>query len=371
MRAWPVRPLVACALALPIAATPFACGLEVVGRADALDASAEEVRAPDAAAAVEAAPPSPCGDTLTSKDNCGACGHVCAASVCRDGVCESEVLATELGTTRSVVALPDVVVVARAGVNPGLTCSLFDAGVQTAPCYATSSIVNAITPYFTTDHVFWLGTSEGVGYGYRLPATGVIYPYGTGIGVYKAGFDGFFTLADGRLVKVNLGASPTYFGSVGGVGQGVTGDDSFVYWANPEVGVIQRVPPVPPDGGAVETFRFGEDRPTTLALDEENVYFTTATAIRRAPKSDPQAVTTLVTDLGAPMALLRDERTLYWIDTSTGDLKRAPIEGGPPLVLARGTGPLPPFPYTSLVGVSGAYVYWVSPSEGTLRRLPK
>jgi hypothetical protein len=364
-------------VALALAASPFACGLEVTGKASA-DAGLETGTATPPMPAADAAPPSPCGDILASKDNCGACGHACTASSCANGVCESELIAEGLGQTRSVALTRTRVLFTRAGINPAIMAIALEPPDGGGP---PEALVSAVAPTVLSaiaehpsypDIIAWF-TAPGATGVTLVTGGGIGTPnetFGPGVGIFSGSTGAYWTLEDGRLLMTDLSfTTPQYFGATGGIGQGVAGDDTFVYWANPETGIIQRVT----GSGPVELFRFGEDHPTTIALDGDWIYFTTATEVRRTAKTLGAEVTTLAKGLGGPVAIALDEeaRLLYWIDVATGDLKRVPVEGGTPLTLARGSGPLPDFPYTRLVALSGKHVYWLSPRDGTLRRLAK
>ncbi|MBX3233408.1 MAG: hypothetical protein KIT84_33980 [Labilithrix sp.] len=113
----------------------------------------------------------------------------------------------------------------------------------------------------------------------------------------------------------------------------------------------------------------GQDGLHSIATDATSLYWTTATEIRKSDKNGG-GVTTLVTERRRPRSLVRDQGFLYWIDGDSGRLERAPVTGGTPLVLAQDAA-LPANVSARLVAVTATHVYWASPNDGHVSRLPK
>ncbi|HEY7372270.1 MAG TPA: hypothetical protein VIF57_08940 [Polyangia bacterium] len=107
----------------------------------------------------------------------------------------------------------------------------------------------------------------------------------------------------------------------------------------------------------------GEDRPGAVAVDGSFVYWTTATAIRRAPKAGGSA-TTLFSSQGAPDTLVVDGANLYWRNASTPNgIFTGPATGGQAAMVVGG---LP-----SAFALDADSVYWLDAGDLMLRRASK
>jgi hypothetical protein len=81
----------------------------------------------------------------------------------------------------------------------------------------------------------------------------------------------------------------------------------------------------------------GEDSPTTIAVDDTYLYWTTTSAIRRAPKAGGTA-TTLFPGLTSPDDLRADATALYWTSTLSGQGIMSGLKtGGQPSTVVPGT----------------------------------
>jgi hypothetical protein len=76
---------------------------------------------------------------------------------------------------------------------------------------------------------------------------------------------------------------------------------------------------------------------------------------------------TLTAEAGAPIALVADAASLYWIDNAGERLVRMAKDGGPVETLATGATAISPW----AIAVDAAYVYWLDTGEGAVRRTPR
>jgi hypothetical protein len=81
----------------------------------------------------------------------------------------------------------------------------------------------------------------------------------------------------------------------------------------------------------------GENQPTTLVVDDTYLYWTTKTAVRRAPKAGGTA-TTLFPSLSSPDDLRADTSALYWTSLLSGQgIMSGAKTGGQPSTVVSGT----------------------------------
>lgn len=85
----------------------------------------------------------------------------------------------------------------------------------------------------------------------------------------------------------------------------------------------------------------------------------------QVPASDA-GVTAVATDAGVEVRLAVDDTTVYWSDTSADRVMKAPLTGGPAVVVADTGTPRP-----TAIAVDATYVYWVSVGGQRILRCPK
>lgn len=141
-----------------------------------------------------------------------------------------------------------------------------------------------------------------------------------------------FTTAWGYLASVALCAAcsaSTTVDLAGSGGAGAAGDEGGA-----GVGASGGSPPgVCPAGEELDAVASDEDAPTFLALDETHVYWSTKSAIRRAPRLGG-AAETLADAQPVPMGLAVDDSYVYWADHDDPGIRRVAKAGGPWVVLA-------------------------------------
>jgi hypothetical protein len=91
----------------------------------------------------------------------------------------------------------------------------------------------------------------------------------------------------------------------------MTADASAVYLATKD-----GVAAIAPTGGALRTVTSGA-APSTLAVDDDAIYFASGATLARAPKAGGTATATTIATATRPTALVADARTLYFIDGGT------------------------------------------------------
>ncbi len=113
------------------------------------------------------------------------------------------------------------------------------------------------------------------------------------------------------------------------------------------------------DGRCVVTLASGQS-PKAIAVGGGAVYWinddgaSTATLMRVSV--DGGKPETLATNLDQPIRLAVDDSSVYWLESST--LKKLPLSGGDPVILASGLSPLG-------IAVDGTSVYWLSAHRGS------
>ncbi|MBX3226551.1 MAG: hypothetical protein KIT84_32180 [Labilithrix sp.] len=353
----------------------FACGLDVVGTGPALDggptptptpedagATLPEPGVPDAAGGGDATidpPVSECGDVLTSENDCGACGHSCGGRGCTGGLCNREPVAA-LTEPRAIAVGSDVFI-----ANPGVVQRFSLAGVRGSDMPSSSSNGSALT---LTASRLVVGTNDTLAY----------YSLGGGSGdsatterirdVVASSTQLFYSRDPGEVRRNNHNlTSASTISTANSDPFGLALDDNNLYWVDRTARTIVKAPLG--GGGGPAAIVNGQDGLHSIATDATSLYWTTATEIRRSDKNGGGA-TTLVTERRRPRSLVHDQGFLYWIDGDSGRLERAPTTGGTPLVLAQDAA-LPANVSARLVAVTATHVYWASPSDGRVSRLPK
>jgi hypothetical protein len=285
----------------------------------------------------------------------------------------------------------------------------------------------------TGGDVFWVSYGEAIGQGQLLKvpvAGGVPVLLASGHEFGRIAVDAssvYFTDGNaGTVMKVPIAGGPTTTLAVGQAGaRAVAVDATHVYWTSyssagcpddggpcsPD-GAIRRVPI---GGGIVTTLASGQESPAGLAVDEQNVYWTSLgiriqdgsvrkvaraggtpttlaadqwgvgadiavgsgyvfwtgnsggaeTATVRKVPIDGGAVSVVVSGSSNGAGIAVDPWRIYWVsfDVSGGSVRSAPIEGGTPTVLADQVSPRG-------LAIDGTNVYWTeSGSSGGVASL--
>jgi hypothetical protein len=153
---------------------------------------------------------------------------------------------------------------------------------------------------------------------------------------------------------------------------GVTADDTTVYWVTGNTGNVRSHPFGGPNSGAGTTLTTGQAAADAIAVDATSVYWTTNIAaggsILKLPKAGGTPVPLATAQPGAH-GLTVDATYVYWTNAgsgtaNTGSVRRVPIGGGTVETLADNQ----PGPY--LIALDATYVYWTDVTAGTVMRAP-
>jgi hypothetical protein len=168
----------------------------------------------------------------------------------------------------------------------------------------------------------------------------------------------------GATMEVPLaGGTPM---SLGESGRSIAVDGSNVYATGPGATVEPQSITSAPIGSAAPAVSLGNFDAAFLAVDGENLYFTTSGGVSKLDLAT-KALTVLASNQGEGWAITVDATSVYWTSETAGSILKVPIAGGPVTVLAAGQDS----PYA--IAVDEVSVYWAnSPdsSPGTIMRVP-
>jgi hypothetical protein len=168
-------------------------------------------------------------------------------------------------------------------------------------------------------------------------------------------------IAGGAWTELATGPVMPLFGTSD---RGLVLDGDNVYWVNCATGQSDgQVLKVSKNGGKITVLADGEFHPLAIAVDANNVYYTTVgwgfhdypVAVGRVLKVPVTGGTPTVIASGqsSPNALAVDSNSVYWANYFGNSIMKAPLNGGAPVTLAtvRGTP-------QDLV-LDSAYLYWL------------
>ena len=107
---------------------------------------------------------------------------------------------------------------------------------------------------------------------------------------------------------------------------GLAADDTNLYWTTLDNAVLS----VPKRGGAIETIAENEDAPSAIAVDRDRVYWVDARALRATVKSGGDTVLSLFSEGALSQVIAVDDANLYCALTELGEILQVPKAGGPP-----------------------------------------
>lgn len=266
-------------------------------------------------------PYGPCGsscvDLATDPQNCGACGATCMGT-CSGGTCTAPVvLATETALTLAVDAAyaywgnsaGEIRRVAKTGGQP-VTLATVD------NTYPSSLAVDS-------QNVYWIAPSNGTG---------------------DADASVLQTSLDGGGAVIALGLQLEYPWNI-------AVSSTTVFWTTTDG--TDAVMSVPIGGGTLTPFALGSTGEfSPIAIDADNLYWSTDTATYQEPLAGGQALS-----IGpAPAALAVDDSYVYFAlnGSPTGSIVRVPIGGGAQTTIASGR-----LPDLMAIAVDATRVYWI------------
>ncbi len=140
-------------------------------------------------------------------------------------------------------------------------------------------------------------------------------------------------------------------------------DEGHLYFIHPEGGSVNRVSKA---GGAVEPLATEQENLAALAVDDTDVYWTSAEGIWRAPKAGGKSAE-VVPKISIPSGLAVDEANVYWYSVMSGKLARAPKKGGAPKPLLSEDVTLHAF----FLDQDSLYWSYGSEKKAEVKRMPK
>jgi len=273
-----------------------------------------------------------CVDPMTNVDHCGTCGHACGcgSTSCTQGRCDPKVLADKQGGPYTLLAYNDMLYWG-ADTDRNLSRVSTDGGDATV-LYPGRTAIRGIAANPTT--LFFSRTV------FNIIEAG---PIGGGSG-------GSYTNAR------EPGAS------------GIAVDATRVYWANATTGgPIRTTTLAAPTSPS--TMIDGQDHPTNLVIDADNIYWTTnvaatGTVMRMSKTGGRTTAVALASKQASPFGLAVDATHVYWTNQGDGTVNKVPIGGGAPTAIATGR----KFPF--YLAVDANFVYWTDRDAGTVEKAP-
>ncbi len=301
-----------------------------------------------------------CGDTHTSPQDCGTCGHSCLGGECKQGKCQPFLLALQ-GRALDSIATDGLEVFWTTGTTP-------DGAVYKAP--ASGGPVSAIAVglnnpralSLVAGYAFW--ASYDAGTVWSAPKTG-----GALTVIVKGGSGSI-----GRCPAANeLPCGPS----------GLALSQTHVYWSNENATASgsashHAVSRIEHDNdksvGAITPIALGsavgggiDGRVDGVAYDGTRVYvavFGSATILSfPADGSSPKMGAVVASGTGGArhLALFGDE--LFWTSYDDGTVRKAPKAGGKTTTLASGD------PGANRIAVDASGVYWQNSKTGLIQRV--
>jgi hypothetical protein len=158
----------------------------------------------------------------------------------------------------------------------------------------------------------------------------------------------------GRVMKVALGGGkPTTIASRQNSPMAIAVDDNNVYWTT-QSGTVMKAPLA---GGPPAALASGQGNLAGIAVDATNVYWTGTGSIMKVPIDGGRPVT-LASRQSAPYGIAVDANSVYWTDNGAGTVMKVPLEGGTPTALATRQS------YARAITIDGANVYWTTAGSG-------
>jgi outer membrane protein assembly factor BamB len=176
--------------------------------------------------------------------------------------------------------------------------------------------------------------------------------YFTAIGLSSMGPSGLlYVPTAGGAVHVLAG------GATIAVGPAIYGN--YVYWADKTAGKLYETP-LPGQSGSTRTVVTGINAPLSVAVDANNVYWTSTGGAGAANKSTGTTLWTTNQPAGSAWNLVVDATDVYYTDPTAGAVVKVPIATGSPTVIAPNQ--------TNARGIAsdGTNIAWSMPPSGKI-----
>lgn len=304
-----------------------------------------------------------CVDTASAADHCGGCGAACPGSaVCQGGSC-----ACPAGLADCGVACANL-------LTSGAHCGVCGHDCQGGECVGGAcqpvALISGLgggngSARFNSSAVFWLHGSAiaMLPFGAQGPVTlAVLEGYEHDIGVDAANVY-VTSYWNSTLLKVPIdGSEPALLTGGQSNATEIVADQDSIAWARvPDSGALGSVRIRKKDGSG-DVSASGQDTPARLTLDPNNLYWVAGGNLMKLAKTGGVAVPMTA---AAPSDITSDGTNVYWVVAGDGTLRRIPVTGGTPVILASGLGA------PSSVAVDETHVYWTNPGGGQVMRIPK
>jgi hypothetical protein len=148
-------------------------------------------------------------------------------------------------------------------------------------------------------------------------------------------------------------------------------DDTFIYWpdaTNTSAGNILKAPKT---GGQAIILASGQDQPSAVAVDANNVYWVNDVnnppvdigGVFSAPLTGAGPVSTLATNQAYPNFLVVNGTSIFWGDHGSNGIERAALDGGQETQVSVANAPLG-------LALDGQFVYWADHGSGKILKAP-
>lgn len=300
-----------------------------------------------------------CVNTLTDPSNCGSCSHICQAGgtgTCMNGTCQATIVAAPNNPIFEITVDANYVwwtQPATSGSPGSLLRKAFASGSNISTVIQTLPDPRGITE--DNNNVYWVDYFD----------TSVDQIDNTGLG-----FSYDWPVFDAGAPVTATYAHPIHLAI----------DGTTIYWTSNTTGDILSVPKNNAGSVAPSVLATGQNYPLAIAVDATNIYWTNQGTALNPPydgsvmqqvKDGSSAPITLASGEGNPFSIATDGTNVYWVDnTNPGLVKQIPVGGGTPITLAQNEGA----PYSIALDpagvMSGRQVYWTSFSDNTVNAVP-
>jgi sugar lactone lactonase YvrE len=194
-------------------------------------------------------------------------------------------------------------------------------------------------------------------------ATGLTHPYG--ITLDQAAIYFTTNTSGGAVLRQPFSGNPVPIVTGLASPAGIAVDSQYVFWANYGDGTVMRA--TRDDGGSPYPLSNSETLPWQLAVDANDVYFTTETAVRKVPRSGGGAIN-LAADQVNVWGVAVDASGVYWSNHNEDKIMMRATGTTVPVAIATAPAVLHP----ARIALDATAIYWTdNVNQGTIHRLAK
>jgi sugar lactone lactonase YvrE len=300
--------------------------------------------------------------TASNPAHCGACGHSCQGGSCLNGACQPVALVTGQQNPWSIAVDGQFVYWDnRVASGAVLKVPLTGGGFLTLAAEQPEPEGLALD----AQYVYWANFAGGTIMRLAL-AGGVPTVVASGqsgpAGITAWGGTVFWTNWNGNSVmRVVPGNAPSPLATGQSSPHRIATDGSSVWWTNWAGNTVRRVDAL--GGTAVTVASSGQ--PLGVTLDSGWVYWTDASSILRAP-IEGGPVTTLATGQDHPSGIVVDADNVYFTCHAPGGSVRRVLKTGGPVITLAAAQNLPVY-----LATDATSLYWTNSGSGTVMKLAK